>query len=811
MKLKLSKNSKLALAVVIGLAWLSAQAYADAGSEKFEIRNSKLEIPPKEVQPVIPLKAWAFRLEDVRLLEGPFKRAMELDRAYLLSLDVDRLLHNFRVNAGLPSSAKPLGGWEEPNCELRGHCVGHYLSACAMMYASTGDKALKEKGDAVVAGLGECQAKIGSGYLSAYPEEFIDRVEALKRVWAPYYTLHKIYAGLLDMYLYCGNQQALQVCEKFADWVISRNASLSDEQMQKMLGTEHGGMNEVLANLYGLTGQDKYLKIAQRFNHMAVIGPASERQDKLTGLHANTQIPKFVGTARQYELTGQQWLKTASVFFWDTVVNERSYVIGGHSDGKGFSPKERLSEALGPNTTETCNTYNMLKLTRHLFCWEPRAEYADYYERALYNHILASQNPETGMMCYYVPLRSGSRKAYSDPLNSFWCCTGTGIENHAKYGDSIYFHSGTELWVNLFIASELNWKAKGLTLRQETNYPQEGGSRLMFTCEKPVHLNLLVRHPYWSVSGFQISVNGQAIPDASSPGSYASLSRTWKSGDTVEIQMPFSLRTEGFRDNPRRIAFMNGPLVLCAEVKAGDNYPAIVSPAPGGQGIPPAQVRGLNVLSGIEPIANKPSHFACSSELLHVLGDANAVSATLEPFYRMHGDRHYMVYWDVFSPEQWQEKEQAYKAELIREKELQARTVDQVQPGQRQNERDHNLQGEKTTSGVFSDRRWRHATEGGWFSYDVKVLPDQPQELCVTYWGGDSGNRIFDILIDGVKIATERLENNRPGKFYDAVYPTPESITKGKEKITVKFQAQPGAWAGGIFGVRILRVQRTPP
>ena len=781
---------RASLTIVICLAWLSAQVYADALAEGAALSLSKGQTKEK-VQPVIPLKAQTFRLEDVRLLEGPFKHAMELDRAYLLSLDVDRLLHNFRVNAGLPSSAKPLGGWEEPNCELRGHFVGHYLTACAMMYASTGDERLKDKGNAVVSGLAECQAKIGSGYLSAYPEEFIDRVEALKRVWAPYYTLHKIYAGLLDMYVYCDNQQALQVCEKFADWVISRNARLSDEQMQKMLGTEHGGMNEALANLYGLTGQQKYLKIAQRFNHMAVIGPASERQDKLTGLHANTQIPKFVGTARQYELTGQEWLKTASTFFWDTVVNERSYVIGGNSDGEGFSTKERLSEALGPNTTETCNTYNMLKLTRHLFCWKPRAEYADYYERALYNHILASQNPETGMMCYYVPLRSGSRKTYSDPLNSFWCCTGTGIENHAKYGDSIYFHSDTDLWVNLFIASELNWKAKGLKLRQETNFPDEGSSRFVFACENPVQLNLLVRHPYWSISGFQIRVNGQAISESSTPGSYASISRVWRSGDTVEIRMPFSLRTEGFRDNPRRIAFMNGPLVLCAEVDTKKGIPAVVA-------------QESVVLGSLKPVAGKPSIFTGSPEVFRIPGQEEGPSITLEPFYKMHGDRHYVVYWDVFTPQQWQEKEQAYKAELIRENQLQARTVDQVRPGDRQNERDHNLQGEKTASGDFSDRRWRHATDGGWFSYDVKVLPDQQQELSVTYWGGDSGNRVFDILVDGVRIATERLENNRPGKFYDAVYPIPESLTKGKQKVIVKFQAHPGAWAGGVFGLRVL-------
>jgi len=786
--MKLTNASLRFLTVVVSLAMLAGSAQADAlaGGE------SKVK-----VKAVIPLKAWAFRLQDVRLLDSPFKHAMELDRKYLLSLDEDRLLHNFRVNAGLPSSAKPLGGWEEPNGELRGHSVGHYLTACAMMYASTGDERLREKGNAVVSGLAECQVKMGSGYLSAYPEEFIDRVEARRRVWAPYYTLHKIYAGLLDMYVYCDSRQALEVCKKFADWVIRRNERLSDEQMQRMLDTEHGGMNEVLANVYGLTGEEKYLKISQRFNHMAVIGPASERQDKLTGLHANTQIPKFVGTARQYELTGQEWLKVASVFFWDNVVKERSYVIGGHSDGERFSPKENLSEALGPSTTETCNTYNMLKLTRHLFCWEPRAEYADYYERAIYNHILASQNRETGMMCYYVPLRSGSRKTYNDPLNSFWCCTGTGIENHAKYGDSIYFHNDTDLWVNLFIASELNWKSKGLKLRQETNYPEEGRSRLTLTCEKPVELGLNIRRPYWAVSGFDIKVNGQRVADSSDAGSYVTVSRTWKSGDRVEVTMPFSLRTEGFRDNRRRIAFMNGPLVLCAEVALGTNYPAIVAEPD-------------RILTTIKPIAGKRSHFTCSPETFRTVGESRDEDVTLEPFYQMHGDRYYVVYWDVLTPGQWQGKEREYKAELARQKTLEARTVDEVSPGQVQNERDHNLQGENTGSGTFSNRRWRHATDGGWFSYEVKVLGGPAsggQELSVTYWGSDGGNRVFDILVEGTKLATQRLQNNRPGKFYDEAYAIPESLTEGKDKVTIKFQAHPGAWAGGIFGLRILKAE----
>jgi DUF1680 family protein len=779
--MKIPELSLISLALAFTLAMLA-----------FPARAAEPEARPK-VQPVVPMKAEAFPLHAVRLLDGPFKRAMELDRKYLLSLDPDRLLHNFRVNAGIPSSAQPLGGWEEPKSEVRGHFVGHYMSACALMYAETGDEQLKERGDKIVAGLAECQTKLGSGYLSAFPEEFIDRVEAQKPVWAPYYTLHKILAGLLDMYVYCGNRQALETARKFGDWFIARNARLSDEQMQRMLGNEHGGVNEGLANLYALTGERKYLQISLRFNHMAVLGPASRQEDRLTGLHANTQIPKFIGTARQYELTGEGWLKTASSFFWNTVVRERSYVIGGHSDGEAFTPKERLSQSLGPNTTETCNTYNMLKLTRHIFEWEPKAEYADYYERALYNHILASQNPETGMMCYYVPLRSGSHKVYNTPTDSFWCCTGTGVENHAKYGDSIYFHDGTgTLYVNLFIASELDWKETGITLRQETNYPDEQSTRLVFTCRRPTSLSLRVRHPFWAVSGFAIRVNGRKAVTASGPGSYAVITRRWKTGDTVQVSMPFTLRVEGFRDNPNRFAFLYGPLVLCAEVKAGKPFPAVVA-------------EEGKMLAGFKPSVGKPNTFSCSSGVFRIAGETDSPVVTLEPFYKMQGSRRYEVYFDRFGEAAWQAKEEEYRAEQERRRELEARSVDFVTPGDEQNERDHRLQGDRTNSGDFSDRRYRHAVDGGWFGYALKVLPDAPQELWVTYWGSDSGGRDFDILVDGEKIATERLVGRKPGQFFDAVYPLPEELTRGKKSVTVRFQAHPGNFAGGIFGLRVMR------
>ena len=776
---------KQRLVLVFAASLLACSAYADSLADP----NPKLK-----VQPAVPMKARAFPLEEVRLLDGPFRHAMELDEQYLLALDVDRLLHNFRVNAGLPSHAEPLGGWEAPDCELRGHFVGHYLSACALMYASTGDKHLKEKGDAVVAGLAECQAKLGSGYLSAYPETFIDRVEKPTRVWAPYYTLHKIFAGLEDMYVYCNNQQALDMAQNFGDWVIARNARLTDEQMQVMLNTEHGGMNETLANLYALTGEQKYLKISMRFNHHRVLDPAEHEEDKLTGLHANTQIPKFIGNARQYELTGEPPLKTAAIFFWNTVVKERSYVIGGHSNGEMFSPKEHLSQALGPNTTETCNTYNMLKLTRHLFCWEPKPEYADYYERALYNHILASQNPETGMMCYYVPLRSGSRRNFNGRNDSFWCCTGTGVENHAKYGGSIYFHNEQNLYVNLFIASDLDWKTKGLKLRQETKYPDEGSTRLTFTCEHPVELTLQVRHPFWAAKGFEVKVNGKSEPDTGAASSYVLLSRTWKTGDTVEISMPFSLRTEAFKDNTNRFAVLDGPLVLCAAVDGRKPFPAIVADEP-------------TLLASLKPVAGKPNTFTGPPTMFLIPGDDSHSGVTLAPFYEAHNER-YEVYWDRFTPTEWQAKQEEYKQELIHQRALEARTVDYVTAGEEQDERDHQLKGERTDTREFNDRNFRYAETNGWFAWELKVLPGQPQELSVAYGGGRGGG-MLEVFVEDTKLATERPSGSGPGSWPAPVtYPLSADLLKGKEKVTVKFQAPADRRGASVASVRVLKTAK---
>src|SRR5213080_688115 len=522
------------------------------------------------VPDTVALQAQPFALEDVRLLDGPFKQAMQLDQQYLLGLDPDRLLHSFRVTAGLPSTAKPLGGWEAPDVELRGHAVGHYLSALALMYAASGDARFKTRAGLMVAELAKVQdaeaKRFHPGYLSAFPEEFFDRVEARQKVWAPYYTIHKIMAGLLDVHQLCDNRRALDVVTKMADWVKFRVDRLTVDQIRGALGTEFGGMNDVLANIYAATGNPEYLRIARKFEHKAIFDPLLRHEDPLNGLHANTQFPKIIGAAREYELTGEARYRDIATFFWDRVVHHRSYVIGGNSDGEAFFPEEQFSKHLGASSAETCNTYNMLKLTRHIFEWSPTAEAMDYYERGLFNHILPSQDPETGMVIYYCPLRPGAWKSYSTPNDSFWCCVGTGMENHTKYVDTIYFHDDRTLLVNLFIPSELTWTEKGVVVRQETRFPEEDTTHLTVTATEPTRLALKVRYPSWAASGMMVSINGKPETIAAARGSYVTIERQWKTGDRVDVRLPMSLHTEAMPDDPNMIAVLYGPIVLAGDL-----------------------------------------------------------------------------------------------------------------------------------------------------------------------------------------------------------------------------------------------------
>lgn len=754
------------------------------------------------VRPVVPLKAEPFDLKDVRLLDGPFKRAMELDIRYLRSLPPDRLLHTFRITAGLKSSAEPLGGWEEPNSEVRGHFVGHYLTACARAYRATGDPVLKANADAVVAGMAECQAQFPSGYLSAFPETFFDRLEARQPVWVPWYTLHKVYQGLLDMHTLAGNTQAMGVLKKAAAWAIARTDRLSDEQLQRALDVEHGGINEVFANLYAVTGDKRYLRLSQRMNHMAVLGPLMKGEDRLTGLHANTQFPKVIGIARQYELAGDKALRSGAEFFWNVVTRERSYVIGGNSDGEVFSPKEELSRHIGNATTETCNTYNMLRLTRHVFAWNAEGEQADYYERALYNHILASQHPDTGMMNYYVPLRSGTSKAaklpfgFSEPVNSFWCCTGTGVENHVKYGDSIYWREGNRgLFVNLFIASELDWNAKGLRVVQETRFPDEPRTRLTMRCQKPVTIAVHIRRPVWAGNGYRVTVNGQTVksPVPSVHPGYFSIARQWRDGDVVAVETPMSLWTESFRDNPNKLAVLYGPLVLCGETTPGNDLSCIVGSREA-------------ALASLKPIEGRPLEFSAPASVFRLGYDDADGSVTFRPFFREH-ERASAVYWDVLDQATWHARVEEHRRELAELAALEARTVDMVKIGDADSERAHDLAGERTGSGPLGSHFWRHATDGGWFSYKLKVDPSSTQELVITLWGSDAGARTFDVIVDDRKLDTITLANNAPGRLFQRTIALPADLIAGKTAVTVRFQGHPGNFAGGVFGLRLVHSQ----
>ena len=756
----------------------------------------------------VPLAARPFPRDAVRLLDGPLADAQRRNGEVLLQLDPDRLLHMFRVTAGLPSHAEPYGGWEAPEVEVRGHTLGHYLTACALTYAATADPRFQERTQQIVTGLAECQQALAQqathpGYLAAFPESFFDRVETRQPVWVPWYTLHKILAGLLDTYEYCDNQQALDVAVQAAGWIAFRVDRLSHAQQQAMLDTEFGGMNEVLANLYALTGDPDHLRLARVFDHQRLFDPLAQGDDRLDGLHANTQVPKVIGAAREYQVTGESRYLDIARCFWDRVALHRSYVTGGHSDHEHFFPPAEFAKHLSPETTETCNTYNMLKLTQHLFAIEPTAAAMDFYERGLYNHILAAQDPQRGMFVYFLPLKPGHFKSYSTLDDSFWCCFGTGLENPARHGDAIFAHGDDALYVNLFIAAEVRWPEHGLVLRQETRFPEEDTTRLQFDLPSPRELALRIRHPVWATAGITVTVNDALQTLSSTPGSYVTVRRTWQRGDRVEVRLPMAVRTESLPHADHWLAFLYGPIVLAGDLgteglETLDLYTRsqgelAATPTPE---VPVLVGDGSQVLPHVQPVGGQPLTFQTA-------GLGRPADVVLQPLYRLH-HRRYAVYWECRSAEQWQEIAAAREAAAAARRELEARTVDVVVIGHAESEQEHRQQGERTAWGPFSDRAWRHADDGGWFSYDMQVLPDKPMTLLCTYWGSDSGNRQFDLLVNGTQIATQRLDRDKPDEFFDVQYPIPAALTRGQTTITVRFQAHPGHMAGGVFGLRVV-------
>lgn len=774
--------------------------------------------PADHVQPVAKPRAVPFDLADVRLLDGPFKHAQARDGAYLLFLEPDRLLHNFHVNAGLPPKAPIYGGWE--NAGVAGHIGGHYLSACSQMYRSTGDPRYRARVDYMVTELAHCQAKAPDGLVTAIPDARIVfakvAADGTMTGWVPWYTMHKLYAGLRDSYQLCGNEQARGVLVKLSDWAIATTQNLTKAQMQSMMETEHGGMAESMADVYAITGDPKYLTMAHRFTHHAVFDPLAARQDKLDGLHSNTQIPKLIGYDRIHQLTGEASYGMAPLFFWQTVTGKRSYANGGNGDYEHFfPPTDFVSHVQSDMATETCCSYNMLKLTSAEFARDPRASYGDFYERTLFNTILASQDPDSGMMTYLTPMKPGHFRTYNDPVNAFWCCVGTGIENHAKYGDSLYFHAadGHALYVSQFVASSLRWRDKGVTLTQKTQFPEQGSTRLSLDCAAPTSLALKIRHPFWT-SGMTVAVNG--TPVVAKPGidGFVTLNRIWKTGDMVDVRLPMTPRLEALPHTPQKQAVMVGPLMMVGAMGREGMGPKIQfsnnqAPQNDRPALPiPVFVGSMAELThGIQPVSSKPLTFQMTGQV----SEANAPKdVTLIPAYRAQ-DQRFNTYWSVYSPEDWAQ----HKAELARteatQRALDALTLDKFLPGNQQSEVDHQFKSQNSNAGAFRDGSWRDARGGGWFEFTLKTTDGtgdpSPLILSCTYWGGDVDGRKFDILVDGTQIATQTLENNAPGQLFDVPYPIPPTLTSGKSAITVRLQAKPGMTAGGLFGCRLLRSQ----
>ena len=755
------------------------------------------------VNPEVEMKAYAFNLKDVQLLDGsPFKSAMKKDAAYLLLLDPNRLLHRFHQNADLPVKAEIYGGWESEG--LSGHTLGHYLSACSMMFASAGNKEFKKRVDYVVSELAKCQEKRGTGYVGAIPGEdsIFGKVASgeikssgfdLNGGWSPWYTVHKVMAGLSDAYLYCDNEQALNVVKGIADWVYNIFKNLTREQLQQMLKCEFGGMNEVLANIYSFTGDKKYLDLSYKFFDNFVMDPLSKRIDPMPGKHSNTNIPKAIGSARQYELTGRGKDKIIASFFWQTMVHRHSYVIGGNSNYEYCGEPGKLSNRLSDNTCETCNTYNMLKLTRHLFCLEPKSEYADYYERALYNHILASQNPETGMMCYFVPLRMGTQKVFSDSFKTFTCCVGSGMENHSKYAESIYYEGeDSSLFINLFIPSELNWREKEVIVKQETDFPESDHTGITINTESPVTFTMKIRYPGWAKERISIKVNDKEFSAIEDENGYLLINRKWENNDKVDVIFLMSLYTESMPDNKDRIAFLFGPIVLAGQLGTQMPDPHY--------GIPVLLTEDRNINNWLKPVDDHPLNF----KLTGIVKPMNKVR--LIPFYKTY-KQYYSVYWDYLTNEQWRNLEKEHDAEKERMKEIETRTIDYFRIGEEQAELDHNLRASKRS---YIDealgRKGREARRDNFFSFDMEVEQNTENILLLTYIGDDK-DREFDILANDSKIATVKWDGGEPGKFYDKEYLIPAELIRDKKRITIKIEANYGKTAGRIFGCRTIRRQ----
>ena len=764
-----------------------------------------------------------FFLGDVQLLDGPFKKAQDLNLNTLLKYDINRLMAPYQKAAGIPTKAENYGNWE--NTGLDGHIAGHYLSAMAMNYAATDDIQCKNRMESMINELKKCQDSNSKdsnfvGYLGGGPNAKIiwlkiknGNPSAIWDGWAPWYNIHKMYAGLRDAWLYGGNETAKDMFLKSCDWGIYVCANLSDSQMESMLNNEFGGMNEVYADAYQISGNIKYLKMAKRFSHKVILDSFAAKTDNLDNKHANTQIPKAIGFERIAEESNDPAYVTASKFFWESVTQHRTLAFGGNSR-KEFFPQasasmDYITDREGP---ESCNTYNMLKLTEGLFRMNPEARYADYYEKALFNHILSTQHPEHGGYVYFTPARPEHYRVYSAPNEAMWCCVGTGMENHGKYGQFIYTHREDTLFVNLFIASRLNWKQKGITVTQQTLFPDQESTKLTIHTSSPKFLNLMIRHPAWvSSKSFKIIVGKETLKISSNPSSYVSIARTWKDGDVVRIIFPMENRLEELPNVSQYVAVMHGPILLAAKTGTQDMKGLIADGSrwghiANGPLIPldkaPVMIgERSSLLSKIFPVKDKPLTFITKG-LFASDSDSRLV---LEPFFRIHDSR-YMMYWMALTKTQYQKVKDSL---VVIENEkiiLDNRTIDAVAPGQQQPEADHLMKSSKSKTGFFKNESWREASDGGYISYVMRTNKETNLSLLVRYNDVKAKTLLFEISIDGEKIVTENLTArlNKSG-FVNLEYLLPDSMIVGKKSVEVRFQSSPENTTGGVSYIRILR------
>ncbi|ALS99756.1 beta-L-arabinofuranosidase domain-containing protein [Lacimicrobium alkaliphilum] len=765
-----------------------------------------------------------FALSQVQLEGGPFLHAQLKNIDYLLELKPERLLAPYLNEAGIETDSPAYGNWESSG--LDGHIGGHYLSALSLGYAASGDKRLKQRLEQMLGVMRQAQLKQGKGYLGGIPDggAMWQQIRAgnidadlfsLNQRWVPFYNLHKVFAGLHDAYVIADIELAGLMLNELGQWLQELVSGLTDAQIQQLLITEHGGMNDVLADMHRLFPQQGYLQLARQFSHQQILEPLLDNQDRLDGLHANTQIPKIIGFLKVGRQSGEKSWYQAAEYFWNVVTGERSVSIGGNSVREHFHASDDFSDMIsdveGP---ETCNTYNMQKLSKLLFLDSGYSRYLDYYERAMYNHILSSQHPQHGGLVYFTPMRPGHYRKYSSVHDSMWCCVGSGIENHSKYAELIYAHDDNELLVNLFIPSRLNWQQQGLQLALETRFPDEEDVQLNIQSGTDKALRISIRRPHWAKdAALQLKINGEPVAAEQQRQGYLSITRRWQAGDTIRFSLATAPRLEQLPDGSDYYSVLYGPVVLASKMSPFENEKlefiadnSRMGHIADGPVCPPEAVPMIlgdaqGFLTSIARLPGTKLAFSASQSLAKGEGIASE-QVQLIPFFRLHDSR-YQLYWPQFSEKDYRQQRQQAQDIARQQQQLQARTVDQINPGEQQPEAEHDFAGEQTGAGVNQGQHWRDAS--GWFGYKLRDHEHQGRILRLRYFAGDSGRR-FRIMMNGLLLAEVELSAPQQDGFYEQDYVLSEEILKRADQHghSLRFVAAKDSIAGGIYGIRLL-------